>query len=188
MFLRNYDNFMAAVNLFDNVTPDSSNISNSAGSFSDGYYNQKAANGTVAKIFYNCSSTLLPVASLSTRGICLGTGNTAVTYEDYQLSGNVIENKLVEVSKSVSYDATTHKFKRILVATYTNSGSTDLTISEWGLWRVNAQNAVASVTFTHTSSDAALVYRAVLSKPIVIEAGTTATLTFSIDVPMPNHP
>lgn len=189
MFLRNYDNYMAAANLTDSLTANSGGTNNSTAVFGDGYYNQKAASGTITTIYFcDGSAQLHGPITLSTKGICLGTGGAAVSYEDYRLSGDVVPNKLVEVSKSTTYDATTHKFKKTLVATYTNSGSTDITISEWGLWRHNNESGGGTLVFDHASNQATLTYRAVLSKPIVIEAGTTATLTFSIDVPMPNHP
>lgn len=188
MFLRNYDNCIAGMNLVDNVTISYAIISNSTGIFADGYYNQRATNGAVASIWYNASSNTHAAMSLSARGICLGDGTTEVSYEDYRLSGNAIPNKLVEVSKNVTYNAATHKFKKTLVATYTNSGNADITISEWGLWRYNSQNGNSDINYSQASDVVVLVYRAVLDTPIVIEAGTTATLTFSIDIPMPNHP
>lgn len=190
MFLRNYDNYMAGANLMDSLSTPSANINNSTGVFGDGYYNQRATDGTVMTIPYSYSSYFYAAMSLSAIGICLGNGNGAVSYDDYKLSGDVVSNKLVEVSKNVTYNSTTHKFKKTLVATYTNSGNTDITISEWGLWRYSHQDAYAyDITdYNNSSNMIALVYRAVLDTPIVIEAGTTATLTFSIDIPMPNHP
>ena len=185
MFLRNYDNYMAGLNLFENVMS-GGNLNNLSGFFTDAYFNQRAADGSTMATYYTASSTLFPVMSLSAKGVCLGTGDTEVSYEDFKLSGDVVDNKLVEVSKDVTYIASTGKIRKTLVATYTNSGDTDITISEWGLWRANGSSAPSQ--FSHTANQAALVYRAVLDDPIVIEAGTTATLTFSIDIPMPNHP
>ena len=194
MFLRNYDNYMVAANLVDNVSVLEAALGNSTTQFGEGYYNQKTADGAIRNVVLNYYSSYEPslhaALAFTTKAICLGTGDADVTYDDYRLSGDVVPNKLVEVSKTITYNATTHKFKRTLVATYTNTGSSDITISEWGWWRYNAQgsNGIANVAFSNTSDKAALVYRAALDDPIVIEAGTTATLTFSIDIPMPNHP
>lgn len=189
MFLRNYDNYMAGLNLLDALNISVPVVNNSTLLFAEGYYNQRTANGAITSIYYcNNMAQFHTLMSLSAKGICLGDGDDAVSYDDYKLSGEVISNKLIEVSKSISYNPTTHKFRKTLVATYTNSGNTDLTISEWGLWRINAQDGANNTIFNHESSVAVLVYRAVLDDPIVIEAGTTATLTFSIDIPMPNHP
>ena len=192
MFLRNYDNYMVAVNLADVLTTSAFSLSNSNTLFGEGYYNQKMANGGISNVIISYPSSYYsffhsPLA-FTIKAICLGTGNADVTYDDYKLSGDVVPNKLVEVSRNVTYNATTHKFKRTLVATYTNTGSTDITISEWGWWRYNTNGSNADAAYSNDSGEAAIVYRAVLDTPIVIEAGTTATLTFSIDIPMPNHP
>ena len=190
MFLRNYDNYMAGLNLLEYVNINGANTNNLAAFFTDASFAQKAVDGSLLNTYYSFSSTFFPPMSLSAKGICLGTGATEVSYDDFKLSGNIVENKLVEVSKNVTYIASTHKIRKTLVATYTNSGGTDITISEWGLWRFNisTNNSPVDIVFNHTSNTVALVYRAVLDDPIVIEAGTTATLTFSIDIPMPNHP
>ena len=188
MFLRNYDNYMAGLNLLESVAVSGANTNLLSNLFTDGYFNQRAADGSSASIYYNPGASFFPPASLSAKGICLGTGSTEVSYDDFRLSGNVIENKLIEVSKDVTYIASTGKIRKTLVATYTNSSDKNITISEWGLWRVNVSSGGSSVIFDHAKNEAALVYRAVLDDPIVIEAGTTATLTFSIDIPMPNHP
>lgn len=190
MFLRNYDNYMVAAHLLNSISAYFSNVGNSTTIYGEGYYNTKMANGSIVAVILGNQQLLHSPLAFSTKSICLGNGDADATYDDYRLSGDVIPNKLVEVSKTVTYNATTHKFNRTLIATYSNTGDTDITISEWGLWRFNAgeANIDNDATFSHTSPKVALMYRAVLDDPIVIEAGTTATLTFSIDIPMPNHP
>lgn len=197
MFLRNYDNFMLALHLFSPVSTypgvaNSSISSNSSSDFGDGYYNIRGTNGSNQSIFVvNAQSGtgyLIPPLMLEPSSICLGDGTTEVTYDDYKLSGNVVDNKLVRISREVAYDTETGKWKVTLVATYNNSGDTDITISEWGLWRKNVNTMGSYNTFNNSEQYCALVFREVLDEPIVIEAGTTATLTFSIDIPMPNHP
>ena len=190
MFLRNYDNYMVAVNLMSAISTTESGTSNSTTLYGEGYYNHRMADGSIANILFGSSSYWHAAIAFSPKAVCLGTGDADVTYDDYKLSGDIIPNKLVEVSKNITYNATTHKFKRTLVATYTNTTDKDITISEWGLWRFNywESNNNNEAAFSHTSPKVALMYRAVLEDPIVIEAGTTATLTFSIDIPMPNHP
>jgi hypothetical protein len=184
---------MVGINLVDVLTSTSLSVSNSKTLFGEGYYNQKMSNGGITDIVLNYPpgsyySLFEAPLAFSTKAICLGTGDADVTYDDYRLSGDVIPNNLVEVSKNITYNATTHKFKRTLVATYTNTSDADITISEWGWWRYNALGSNTEAAYSNASNEAALVYRAVLDDPIVIEAGTTATLTFSIDIPMPNHP
>jgi len=186
MFLRNYDNKMAAYHLRDSIKAFVTSMSNSTSMFGDGYYNQMTPSGTCKSIAFDGNGAGFPVLALIPNGICLGDGNAEVTYEDYKLSGTLVTNKLQELSTTITYDEETNKWKKTLVATYSNTGTTDITISEWGLWTYTTVST--STTYNNSSSDHVLVYREVLDEPIVIEAGTTATLTFSIDIPMPNHP
>lgn len=197
MFLRNYDNCLAAFHLISKLYIASSSSTLSYGNtleFADGYCNQKATNGSKHPI-YVISSTGSSYAHyhhllmcLNVNGICLGNGTNEVTYDDFKLSGDVVENKLIEVSIVASYDKETSKWKKTLIATYNNSSDTDITITEWGLWRSNSSNSKIESSYGNSSDICVLVFREVLDEPIVIEAGTTATLTFSIDIPMPNHP
>ena len=193
MFLRNYDNYIWLLHCFAApVTTSTLSISTSS-YFEDGKSSTKTTSGTIYTNGYianaSSSSTYMkpPFCLKDVSGICLGDGNTAVTYDDYKLSGNLVTNKLVKVSTSNIWNSDTKKYTQKLVATYTNSGSTDVTISEWGLWRAHTTTDT-SVTYSNSSNTSVLTFREVLDEPIVIEAGTTATLTFSVDIPMPNHP
>lgn len=195
MFLRNYDNYLVALNL---CTASSSGYEGLAvgnlgwgaiSGFEDDQYNQRAANGTVSKVYICGNSGYMgPPIMLTPINICLGTGNIAVNYDDYCLSGEVIPNKLVAISSTTAqYNATTHTWTKQLSATYSNTTEEVISIAEWGLWRANV-SSVGNQSFSHTSSNSVLTYREVLDEPIVIEPGTTTTLTFSIIIPMANHP
>lgn len=193
MFLRNYDNIMLVNCIRPKISSSSSNYiaSSNATYFADGYYNIKSTSAAISNITaaIYCNE-VNPAFSMSTEGICLGDGNESVTYDDYKLSGNLVTNKLVQVTRTVKYDSETGKWKVTLIASYSNTGSTDITISEWGMWKYNygTSQTTSSPSYSNSSSSCYLVFREVLDEPIVIEAGTTATLTFSIDIPMPNHP
>lgn len=197
MFLRNYDNYMALIQTTDTgcmTTTSFSELFASYGSttvFADGNLNLKRTDGSVGSvnIHYNKATTnpsvWLPFG-LGVSTICLGDGNTPVSYDDYRLSGNIVTNKLVSVSNTLVYDADKVKYKRVLVCTYTNSTESNITIAEWGLYRP----AISTNTMPAYGNNAncSLVFREVLSNPIVIAPGTTATLNFEIEVPMANHP
>lgn len=195
MFLRNYDNFMAAYAVADHYGSNGTSYRRLANStytatstslFEDGQLNQHTTNGGLTNIqFTGGSYYLFSPAQFTEYSICLGNGNTAVTYDDYKLSGDVITNKLVRVSRTLTYDAENHKWKITLICTYTNSGDTNITISEWGIYSANQHNYY---TYSNNSSYYILMFREVLDEPIVIEPSTSATIEFSIDVPMANHP
>ena len=123
MFLRNYDNYMVAANLMTAISTAESGTGNSTTLYGEGYYNHRMADGSIANILFGSSPYWHSALAFAAKAVCLGNGSTDVTYDDYKLSGDVIANKLVEVSKNVTYNATTHKFKRTLVATYTNTDS-----------------------------------------------------------------
>lgn len=195
MFLRNYDNYFVAVNLCvyggnpSYPGAGSSSSSSTSVDYADGAYGQKSTNGanTGVKLSGSITSAMaytLGPLMFDKNGICLGTGTTEVTYDDYRLSGNTLPNKLVEISSDKTYDFQTHRWKATLTASYSNTEAEAITISEWGIWRSNGSY---STTFSNSSSTCCLVFREVLDEPIVIEAGTTATLTFSVEIPMPNR-
>lgn len=208
MFLRNYDNFLmvlmgigVSANEIKKLGSDASlpalynNLlayysatgSNNMGSptFVDGGIGYKTISGNIIKVSFShytslqgCMGIISPTG-LGKSSICLGTGNTAVTYDDYKLSGEYVANNLVFVSENTTYDTQSHSFKKSATYTYTNSGAEDITIKEWGLF---------SLGNNYTDTNSCLFFREVLSSPITIAAGTTGTLTFSIEIPMPNHP
>lgn len=192
MFLRNYDNYMAAIQLQDDVRAITIFVNNTS-VYGDGYANMKSTNGTVNVIrASNCSGTTsyieLPVG-LSNYQICFGTGSEAVTYDDYKLSGSVIDNtKLVFVSTNNIFDVDTKRWKKTSVFGYTNSTESDITISEWGLYFWNNSNSKTwKGVFSNSSSNCVLMFREVLAEPVTIAAGTTGTLTFTLEIPT-NHP
>lgn len=196
MFLRNYDNYMALLQTTDvgYITANGDVTFASQGSttvFGDGNLNCKRTDGSVGTVFihYNKAYTapyIWTACGLGVTTICLGAGNTPVSYDDYCLSGNIVPNKLVSVSNSLAYDGNTAKYTRKLVCTYTNSTDSNITIAEWGMYRPT--NYAAAMPAYGNNANCSLVFREVLSNPIVIAPGTTATLTFEIEVPMANHP
>lgn len=196
MFLRNYDNFLLAVMGAD-AHGDTSSAShgyvNSSGDLcygpsvsfgtnsnrGDGYINfrtmaNEIVEATMSITGQNNYSFIHCPTAITRENIVLGTGVDEVTYEDYKLSGNSIStDPLVFYSQNLTWNDVTKKFTRSVTFTYTNATDSDVTIREWGL-------AVRSKKI--------LVFREVLPEPITIAAGTTGTLTFSIELPMFNHP
>ena len=193
MFLRNYDNMM----VLDHFTADYTNTYNgssllyinNSNAFGDGNINVKRSDGSVAgfvKVYH--SNHVLFIAPLSPQNICIGTGNTPVTYDDYTLSGEILDNrKLTYISYKINYDAEGHKVSKTVTYTYTNETDSNITISEWGLFRQWSTNNGSSAVLFSNSSYNILFYREVLETPITIEPGTSATLKFKIDIPI-NHP
>lgn len=197
MFLRNYDNFLLAVMgataQGKNVATASHQAVSNAGDLwygtsaafgtnsnhGDGYINVRTMTNSISKIAlsYSSGSSTLSIAcptAITCANIVLGTGVDEVTYEDYKLSGDSIStDPLMFHSQNLTWGDVTKKFTRSVTFTYTNTTDSDVTIREWGLAMCNKT---------------VLVFREVLTEPITIAAGTTGTLTFSIELPMFNHP
>ena len=187
MFLRNYDNYMATlmlglannddINEYITVNATQTYTFGSSSEFSDGNITGKSTNGSVRPIY----------VGFTRYSICMGTGNTPVTYDDYRLSGDVISYKLALVKRTVAWDSENKKFKHTAIYTCTNTGESDVTISEWGIFRPLTNDGNIASTYNNNDSWITLMFREVLDEPVTIAAGTTGTLTFSMDVPMPNH-
>lgn len=205
MFLRNYDNYWTILNSMQFFVKNACSSGTSTTQWGDGYFNLKAPSGSLAySLFvgdsyytssfgsdYSWSFFYGPI-SLNTSSICLGTGSEPVTYDDYKLSGDVVSLALTQQSSSTKYIPETNKWRRSIICTCTNLTESDITVGEWGLYKWNYNNGSGStrpsLSYSNTSSQVALMFREVLDTPITIAAGTTTTFTFSIDVPMPNHP
>lgn len=189
MFLRNFDNAMLLQLGFGNancVTWGGQQIGELF--FVDGNIVIKQTNGEVSKYYSHSSSGYLyTLLGLGVADICLGDGNTPVTYEDYKLSGNVVTNKLVKVLLNTTYDDTTREYTTKLVASYNNNETSAITIREWGLFSQNANNLFNKGTYSNNNKHI-LLYREVLDEPVVIEPGATTTLTFTLKVSLPHQP
>lgn len=196
MFLRNFDNAMLLqLGVGQSSTTSISTTKSVLGTtFGDGSIAIKTTegsnNGFRAGSIGSSTSVYcnyLSLLSLQITDICLGDGNIPVTYEDYKLSGNLIENKLVKISSNIVYNHDTKEFIQTLVATYNNNSEKQIVINEWGLFTnnypVTPSSSVSSTKGTYSNNgNYILLYHEVLDEPVIIEAGTTATLTFTLRV------
>lgn len=196
MFLRNFDNATLLLLGFGQtsvtgVTSTRSVISSTT--FGDNAITVKQTNGTTKS--YNASnyanSYIQSLLSLEVGDICLGDGNTPVTYDDYKLSGNLVKNSLTKISQTTVYDEVTKEYVTTLFATYTNTTGADITVSEWGLFAqgtgTNAPSSSSKGTYSN-SGQYILLYREVLDTPVVIEAGNTTTFEFNLKVSLLHRP
>lgn len=201
MWLRNFDNLTCALLGYYTetggaTTPQRTNDGSDISVFGDGHVNVKQRTGSIATVRYVTSAssngnsiyTSRPLY-LSKSNICIGTGNTPVTYDDFNLSGEILDNtKLVYVSDSKEYSSDYKKLIKTVVFTYHNDTSSPITISEWGLFYYNGSSNISSATKFDAQTYNTLCYREVLDSPITIAEGTTGTLTFKVEIPFFNHP
>lgn len=202
MFLRNYDNYMAALMLGfasedragqSNMGTMSSYGLGAAGEFeTDGTIASKTTSGeTKGVVIGNCyrdSAGVVAPIGLAPNSICLGTGSTEVDYNDFKLSGEAISYSLTFIKRDIEWDPNAQKFKHSAVFSCTNTGNEDVTIREWGIYRPLSSNSSTTSTYNNNDYNITLMFREVLSSPITIAAQTTGTFKLELDVPMPNHP
>lgn len=124
----------------------------------------------------NSLSTLdtIPTNSQNSRGyILLGTGTTAPTADDYCLESQITENLSCD-SVSVSRTTTTKTY----TATFSNSGTSDMTVTEIG-YALRMCYYIWSSTDIYTY-DNFLMDRTVLDTPVTIPAGESRTITYTL--------
>lgn len=183
MFLRNYYNYLAC--LATGV------ISTDTTTFGDGHINFKTKSGTLSSIANNASGayfstgfcTMLKEYGASGSGdssgcsrLVFGTGTTAPTYEDFDLENPIMSNILKSsfVAGTPTYDSSSKKFTNTLTFLLTNQSTTEMTITEIGIFS-------AGSSFNY----AVLFYREILVSPIVLTAGQSVTATINLEYQMP---
>lgn len=177
MILRNFKNVQAAFHLFRGV---------SESVFGDGYLTTKNYAGTVALIqgtstnLYFCKYTLgyngNTGTTVTTGGIGLvpGSGDTAVTYDDYTVT-SISGLTHVSCGSSYLYNSTTQKWEGTVYHVLQNTSGNSITVKEIGL-------------FGQSNSNLGILYvREVLSSPLTVAADGyfKISMTFELDVTDP---
>lgn len=119
----------------------------------------------------NALGTINRTGTMGNGYLMLGTGTTAPTEDDYRLESPITTNLSCD-SVSVSRTSLTKTY----TATFTNSGSSDITVTEVGFIVYILYN----YTNTDERSDHFLMDRTVLDTPITIPAGESRTVTYEL--------
>ena len=119
----------------------------------------------------NALSTISRTGTTGNGYLMLGTGTTAPTADDYSLESPITTNLSCD-SVSVSRTSLTKTY----TATFTNSGSSDITVTEVGF--------IVYIYYIQSNSDeksdSFLMDRTVLETPITIPAGESRTVTYEL--------
>ena len=119
----------------------------------------------------NALSTINCTGTIGNGYLMLGTGTTAPTADDYRLESPITTNLSCD---SVSVSRTS--LIKTYTATFTNSGSSDITVTEVGF--------IAYIFYEYSNhdekSDQFLMDRTVLETPITIPAGESRTVTYEL--------
>ena len=119
----------------------------------------------------NALSTINSTRTLGNGYLMLGTGTTAPTADDYHLESPVTTNLSCD---SVSVSRTS--LIKTYTATFANSGSSDITVTEVGFI------AYIYYQYSNTSENTGdfLMDRTVLDTPVTIPAGESRTITYTL--------
>jgi len=119
----------------------------------------------------NALSTINSTGTMGNGYLMLGTGTTAPTADDYHLESPITTNLSCD---SVSVSRTS--LIKTYTATFTNSGSSDITVTEVGF--------IVYILYVYSNhdekSDNFLMDRTVLETPITIPAGESRTVTYEL--------
>lgn len=119
----------------------------------------------------NALSTINRTGTIGNGYLMLGTGTTAPTADDYCLESPITTNLSCD---SVSVSRTS--LIKTYTATFTNSGSSDITVTEVGFW--------ICIFYDYSNADERadnfLIDRTVLDTPVTIPAGESRTITYQM--------
>lgn len=118
------------------------------------------------------------ITSAVTNGVVVGSGDTPVTEDDYELDSMITSG--ITGSVSILRTETSNSVSAKLAVTIQNSGNESVTIREIGLIQpVGVANTKGNNTSTQYPC---LVERTVLDTPVVIDAGDYETIEYTITV------
>lgn len=168
MLLKNYDIITLA------------NNHNISGNYNLNAKSYNGTTGTNVSAFPSSSNTCfktynktdnVPPASITGTTLCVGSGDTAVTYEDYTI--NFISG-LTCISVTQQTDGVTedNKFQDSVQVIFCNSNSSAVTIKEIGIF-------YSGVTGKQAGYSNYLIYREVLDTPIEVPVGANVVIKFS---------
>lgn len=119
----------------------------------------------------NALSTINSTGTIGNGYLMLGTGTTTPTADDYCLESPITKNLSCD---SISVSRTS--LIKTYTATFANSGSSDITVTEVGFIVYILYN----YSTTSENSDNFLMDRTVLDTPVTIPAGESRTITYTL--------
>lgn len=123
---------------------------------------------TALNFYAGTSNVLTAVTGI---GIVFGDGTTEPTIDDHKLSGNIITN-ISKIGDSYSYKVTSDGYVCTKTVIIKNTGTESITVGEVGwISLVNSGNSTAFY---------ALLDRTLLDSPVVIPAGKSAQIDYSV--------
>ena len=136
----------------------------------------------ISSIFNNLISTLNDSTTYGA-GFSIGSGTTPPTENDYNLENQITSGYRFTFTSSTRGVDANGKLYMEFNLTYTNTGSTPLTISEICLKTANV-NVCTSSTATTIVSNNIMIDRTLLDEPVTIAPTGSATIKYRITTDM----
>ena len=173
MILDNYFKLIGILTFhaFDDNTPENGFTASSGTKYALGYATKFPHGSTGDAIF---SSSALQSSYTTNSGIIFGTGNTPPTFNDYRLSGDIIQGLTAQVV--IESNTTSNGCYRKFIITVQNTTSEAKTIREIGYIRrapVKKSNGGTTIIYP-------LVERTVLDNPVTIPANGFGQVEYTI--------
>lgn len=115
--------------------------------------------------------------SISSPGVSIGSGTTPATELDYRLETPITSGVSGSLTVNRQVDNIGNPFVEFIL-TISNTGASDITVSEIGYTQAVACGS--SVEYTTTNIDNVLLERTVLTTPITIPAGDFTAIRYKI--------
>lgn len=133
---------------------------------------------TQGKPYSGVANTLITSArTQETAGVAIGTGDTPATEDDYDLESQITSGISGSAVFSTEYDSTDNILTERLTVTVSNTGETDIAISEIG-FITNFATASKGSNVSSSPRFACLMDRTVLDTPITIPAGQAGVIYY----------
>lgn len=179
MFLRNYYNIMARLNI--------SLIKDVGDVFGDGSLSYKDVTGTIRKIIYEegLARAIPSIGDIqyigqpvSAQAIGFGTGNEPVTFDDYNLGTMITSGLTGQLVKAepIQYDSVNKKYYSLSKYTLNNTSASDVVIREYGLF--------VAPHVTNNAYQRVLIYRELL-EPYTLSSGESVNVLLNYSYTMP---
>ena len=132
---------------------------------------------------HNFSQLMQSIGDTGSYGIALGSGTTAVTDEDYTMESLItsgIQASFASVAKA--YDAEEGKSYSYINITVTNTGASDVTISEIGIFATSRCSTSKGATVSTSANVTVMIDHTLLSTPITIPATEAAIIQYRFEI------
>ena len=128
------------------------------------------------------SNSDYPTTSTSSNGVCIGSGNTPATENDYQLESMITQNVAITRGDNQVYrwDFENNKFYVGFDYTIANNGSESIEIKEVG--KIASAYTSSTLNGNATSNESkVLIDRTILTAPVIIPAGESGVVRYEFE-------